>query len=114
MKDKIKINELGIKYTVLNRETGRVVEIRVIDSNVLYDLTEELVELCIADKKIVKEFLKQLGGLYKSPYLISWYTSVESRYRVEDAVIQARNEGNSVVVIEVIPEGQADQGYNTR
>lgn len=113
MSEKINLNQLGVIYTVLNKDTEEVSKIRVIDSREIYQIVRKVKsQQGIPHKKEMKEALSGLTGFVKSPFHVTWYAATQDTYKVENAVSAAKKEGNKTVIIELLPDLELDTGYN--
>lgn len=111
MSEKIDLSKLGVCYTVLTKSSAEMSKVRVIDCEELYCLTDEVAPLRKGAAGRAKKAIAKVTGFYKSPYQITWYTTTEENYSVQEAVAMAKAEGNEVVVVEIVPDCKLDTGF---
>ena len=102
------------QFNVQNKDSGELMTIRVIPSQLLYEVIRAHVLLLDnpddPDSQH-NELLNMFSGFAQSPEHVTWFTSSTELGSVEKAVMQAAREGNNVVVIEIIPR-QDKEGHN--
>jgi hypothetical protein len=107
--EKFDFKTIGTNYTILDKDTNDTSSIRVIDANELYaaigTYTQDNYTYINAH---LGELLKGFRGFANCPWEISWYSAPESTYALSNAIIQARREGNDIVVMEVLPNKELD------
>jgi hypothetical protein len=109
---KFNLNELGVSYTILDKGTEQSSTMRVIDFTELKAIVGEFVGADYSRVELhIKEVLKYLDGFVRSPYDISWYAAKKEEFELSRAIMQARHEGNMVVVVEILPSDEVDNAY---
>jgi len=112
--NKINLNGLGTKYTVLNRNTKETMQVRVID---YADLRAAIGEFIGTDYRDLHHHMQVIlhgfRGFVQSPYDISWYAATQDKFDISEAIIRADAEKNSIVVVEILPnpEEELDNGF---
>lgn len=107
--EKFDFTNIGTNYTILDKETSITSSIRVIDAHELYSAigTYAGTNYTYINEHL-GELLKRFRGFAKTPWNVSWYSAPESTYATTNAIIQARREGNDIVVMEVLPNIELD------
>lgn len=101
MTEKFNLKTLGTNYTILDKDTKQTESIRVIDAEELYGLIGEYTGKDYGYAVYhTAEILKSFRGFVHSPHHISWYSALESQFDLSNAIVQARVEGNQVLIIE--------------
>lgn len=107
--EKFNLKAIGTNYTILDKDTQETDSIRVIEATELYAAIGQFTG---NDYTYINshsaELLKRLRGFVRSPYYISWYSATERNFDLSHAIVQARREGNNIVVIEKLPEDGID------
>jgi len=107
--EKFNLKAIGTNYTILDKDTNETDSIRVIDANELYaaigTYTGDNYSYLNAH---IAELLKRFRGFARSPYSVSWYAATEKTFELSNAIVQARREGNKIVIMEVLPEIELD------
>jgi len=112
--NKINLKEIGTKYTVLNRQTKETTQVRIIDYADLQSLIGEFVGTDYSNlSKHIEVLLRGFQGFIQSPYEITWYASTKDKFELSEAIIKADAEGNSIVIVEILPDPseELDTGY---
>lgn len=111
--EKFNFKAIGTNYTILDKDTQETDSIRVIDAKELYaaigSYTGNNYTYINAH---LAELLKGFRGFARSPYCISWYSAPETTFELSNAIVQARREGNHIVVMEILPEIEVDNSPN--
>lgn len=95
------LEQLGEFYTVLDYDDGTVKQIIVISSEDLFDITKQFRGREHHGGR-VRRHMADMRALVSNPFEVSWYAATPDEFSVEGAILLARNQGNSVVVTEVI------------
>lgn len=107
--EKFDFKTIGTNYTILDKDTNDTSSIRVIDANELYAAIGTYTGSTYTHVNAhLGELLKGFRGFVSCPWDISWYSAPESTYQLSNAIIQARREGNEIVVMEVLPNIELD------
>lgn len=95
-------NKLSVCYTVFDYDSGEIKEISVLDSDDLYAITSLFSgkEHCAG---VVNSRLSNIKSIVDSPQDVTWYAASEDDFGIEDALNLAKSQGNSVIVIEMLP-----------
>ena len=112
--DKFNLKELGVNYTVYDQDTNATETIRVVNSDELRTTIGEYVGSNYANiGPHIQEILKGFKGFAPSPYHITWYATTETDHEslLRGAITCARREGNRIVVTEILPEEELDNGF---
>jgi hypothetical protein len=113
--EKFDLKDIGIIYTVLDKDTEETCQVRVIDYAELKLVVGEFVNDSYKSLgSHMKEVLKNFKGFANSPYAITWYCVPKDAFELSHAIIQARREGNSIVVVEVLPTEDIDKHIQMR
>lgn len=107
--DKFNFKAIGTNYTILDKDTQQTDSIRVIDAQELYAAIGSYTgkDYTYINAHLA-ELLKGFSGFAPSPYCISWYAAPEETFELNNAIVQARREGNHIVVMEMLPEKEVD------
>lgn len=107
--EKFNLQAIGTNYTILDKDTQETDSIRVIEAAELYAVIGKFTgnDYTYINSHIT-ELLKGFRGFVRSPYYISWYSAAEKNFDLSHAIVQARREGNHIVVIEKLPEDGID------
>lgn len=110
MTEKFNLKAIGINYTILDKDTQETDSIRVIEADELYAAIGQFTgtDYTYINSHIA-ELLKSFCGFVYSPYYISWYSATERHFDLSHAIVQARKEGNNIVVIERLPDDTIDK-----
>ena len=109
MTEKFNLKTLGTNYTILDKDTKQTESIRVIDAQELYSLIGEYTGKDYGYAVYhTAEILKSFRGFVHSPHHISWYSAREGQFDLSNAIVQARSEGNQVLIIEKLPNETLD------
>jgi len=114
--NKFDLRELGTNYTVLNRQTNKTSNIRVIDYLDLKAAIGEFVGVEFKNLSTHAEvLLRGFHGFIKSPYDVTWYAASKDKFDLADAIVQADAENNDIVIVEILPdfEEELDTGFKT-
>ena len=107
--EKFNLRSIGTNYTILDKDTQQTDSIRVIDANELYGAIGSYVgNNYTYINAHLGELLKSFSGFTGCPYSISWYSSTEKNFVLSNAIVQARQESNKIVVMELLPEIEVD------
>lgn len=107
--EKFDFDTIGTNYTIFDKETNDTSSIRVIDANELYAAIGTYTGTNYTYLNAhLGELLKGFRGFVHSPCDISWYSAPENTYSLTNAIIQARREANSIVVMEILPNIELD------
>jgi hypothetical protein len=109
--EKINLNGLGVCYTVLDKSSEQSSTMRVIDFTELKAIVGEVGTDYNHVGLHLKEIIKYLDGFIRSPYDISWYAAKKEEFELSRAIIQARQEGNTVVIVEILPSDELDNAF---
>lgn len=111
--EKFNLKAIGTNYTILDKDTQETDSIRVIDAKELYAAIGSYTgkDYTYINAHLV-ELLKGFRGFARSPYCISWYSAPEETFELSNAIVQARREGNNIVVMEILPEIKVDNSPN--
>lgn len=110
--EKFNLKGLGVSYTVLDKSSEQSSTIKVIDFTELKSVVGEYVGTDYANIHMhLKEILKYLDGFIRSPYDISWYAAKKEEFELSRAIIQAKHEGNSVIIVEILPSVELDVAF---
>lgn len=110
--EKFNLKQLGINYTVLDRDTQQSEMICVINSEELRAVIGEYIGNDYSNTDLhMKELLKGFKGFAPSPYHITWYVAKESDYQLRDAIQAARKEKNTIIITEILPDKELDTGF---
>lgn len=111
--DKFDLRNLGVKYTVLDKDTQQTELFSVIDADDLKSLIGEY-SMSQYDHATpyIKDTIKRFTGFAKSPFHISWYSAPREEFDLSKAIIMARKEGNNIVVTEILLEQEVNAGYH--
>lgn len=91
------LRNLATPYDVMDNMDGTVSKVFVIDSDELYEMMNTFSLSSTKSSKSIK----------KNPYDVTWYCSQEKEYLIENAVAQAKMDGNDIVVVELIDNDTA-------
>lgn len=107
--EKFDFKKVGTNYTILDKDTNDTSSIRVIEAEELFAAigTYTGANYTYINAHIA-ELLKSFRGFVRSPCDVSWYSAPESTYALSNAIIQARREGNNIVIMEVLPKIELD------
>lgn len=94
---------IGTSYTVLDYDDGRIKEMFVVDSDDLYELTNDLLGREHLEGA-VRHRWSRIHPTVKHPWDITWYTATQDEFSLEAALVAAKHQGNHVVVVEILPE----------
>ena len=112
--EKFNLKKLGVNYTVLDQDTQETETICVVSSE---DLRQVIGEYVGSDYSRIgphiKEVLKGFKGFARSPYHITWYAAKQEDFELSKAIIAARKEKNQIVITEILPSEEVDNGFNT-
>lgn len=89
------LRNLATAYDVLDNIDGSLSKVFVIDSDDLYEVIETIPMITT----------KATKGIKSNPYDITWYCTDEEEFMIEDAVAQAKLDGNDTVVVEILSSG---------
>ena len=107
--DKLDLRTIGTNYTILDRDTNNSSSIQVIDASELYAAIGTYTGASYTYVNAhLAELLKRFQGFARSPCDVSWYSAPESTFGLSNAIIQARREGNEIVVMEILPNKELD------
>lgn len=103
------LNKLSVRYTILDYESGEIKEISVMDSDDLYAITGMFSgqEHC-ADR--VSGRFADIAPVVPTPQDVTWYAAAEDEFCIEQALTLARAQGNSLIVVEILPDPAEDVG----
>ena len=102
--EKFDFGTIGTNYTILDKETNDTSSIRVIEAPELYAAIGTYTGTNYTYLNAhLGELLKGFRGFVRSPCDVSWYSAPETTYALSNAIIHARREGNSIVVMEKLP-----------
>lgn len=97
------LRRLGVSYTVLDYDNGRVREITVVDSDDLYRVTSGMRgREHVAG--VVQQHCPRLRGMVRDPTRVAWYAASAEEYQLERAIMLARDLDTDVVVVELLPD----------
>lgn len=101
--DKFNFNNIGTNYTILDRDTKETDSIRIIDATELYTVIGEYNSTDYSYTSYhISELLKGFRNFVRSPHHISWYSAYEKEFDLKEAIVQAKKEGNHILVTEVL------------
>lgn len=107
--EKFNLKAIGTNYTILDKDTQETDSIRVVEAAELYAAIGQFTGTDYAYiNSHITELLKGFRGFVRSPHYISWYSASERDFDLSHAIVQARREGNNIVVIEKLPEDGID------
>jgi hypothetical protein len=110
---KFNLKELGVSYTVLDKTADQASTMRVIDFVELKAIVGEYVGSNYTNlTPHISEVLKTLSGFVKSPNEISWYAAKKEDFELSRAIIQARQEKNTIVIVELLPTDDIDNPFD--
>ncbi len=102
------LRKLGnAQYNVHNKDSGELMTIRVIHSHLFYEVIRAHVLLLQNPddpESQHAELLDMFTGFVNKPEDVTWYTTSTVQGAIEKGVMQAAKEGNSIVIIEFIPQ----------
>ncbi len=103
--EKFNFNTIGTNYTILDKDTKETDSIRIIDANELYSIIGEYnsADYSYASYHISQR-LKGFRNFARSPHHISWYSAYANEFDLKAGILQAKNEGNNILVTEVLQE----------
>ena len=105
MMDKFNFNNIGTNYTILDKDTKETDNIRIIDAAELYAVIGEYQSTDYSYTSYhTTELLKGFRNFARSPHHISWYAAYEKEFELREAIVQAKKEGNNVLVTEILEE----------
>ncbi len=107
--EKFNFRAIGTNYTILDKDTQETDSIRVIDAQELYAAIGSYTgkDYTYINAHLA-ELLKGFRGFARSPYCISWYSAPEETFDLSNAIVQARREGNHIVIMEILPKKEVD------
>ena len=109
--EKFNLKKLGVNYTVLDQDTQETETITVINSDDLRQVIGEFVGSDYTNIGLhIQEVLKGFKGFARSPYHITWYAAKQDEFELSNAIIAARREGNIIVITEILPDVDVDNG----
>ena len=112
--EKFNLKHLGVAYTVLDQDTNETETIRVVNYEELRTVVGEFVGTDYT--KIgphLTELLKGFKGFAPTPYHITWFATTETDHEtvLRGAISSARKEKNKLVVTEILPQEELDNGF---
>ena len=108
--DKFNFNNIGTNYTILDKDTKQTDSIRVIDAVELFAVIGEYNSSDYSYTTYhIAELLKGFRNFVRSPHHISWYSAYESEFDLSMAIMQAKKEGNNILVTEILQEIGVDK-----
>lgn len=103
--DKFNFNNIGTNYTILDKDTKETDSIRIIDATELYTVIGQYQSTDYSYTSYhITQMLKGFRNFARSPHHISWYSAHESEFDLKLAIVQAKKEGNHILVTEVLDE----------
>ena len=112
--EKFNLKKLGVNYTVLDQDTQETETITVINSDDLKQVIGEFVGTDYTNIGLhIQEVLKGFRGFARSPYHITWYAAKQDEFELSKAIIAARREGNIIVITEILPDVDVDNGLKS-
>ena len=108
--DKFNFNNIGTNYTILDKDTKETDSIRVIDAVELFAVIGEYNSTDYSYTTYhIAELLKGFRNFVRSPHHISWYSAYEAEFDLSAAILQAKREGNNILVTEILQEIGVDK-----
>ena len=108
--DKFNFNNIGTNYTILDKDTKETDSIRVIDAVELFAVIGEYNSTDYSYTTYhIAELLKGFRNFVHSPHHISWYSAYEAEFDLSTAILQAKREGNKILVTEILQEIGVDK-----
>lgn len=103
--DKFNFNSIGTNYTILDKDTKETDSIRIIDASELYSVIGKYngTDYSYAAYH-TSQLLKGFRNFARSPHHISWYAAYENEFDLKAGILQAKVEGNNILVTEVLQE----------
>ncbi len=103
--EKFNFNNIGTNYTILDKDTKETDSIRVIDAGELYAVIGEYKSTDYTYTSYhIAELLKGFSNFVRSPHHITWYSAYDKDFDLSAAILQAKKEGNNILVTEVLQE----------
>jgi hypothetical protein len=90
------LRNLATAYDVMDSIDGTTSKVFVIASDELYKVMESIP---------LKSKKPSVRGIKSTPYDITWYCAESEELVIENAVAQAKMDGNDTVVIELLSQG---------
>jgi len=110
--EKFNLKKLGVNYTVLDQDTQETETICVISSEEIRSVVGEYVGTDYTNiGPHIQEVLKGFKGFARSPYHITWYAATSENFELSQAIIAARREKNQIVITEILPSEELDNGF---
>ena len=93
----------GHQFTVSVQDSGEVITVKVIKAELIHEIIKAHTLLLEMPQVNASELLELFTGFINSPFELSWYTTTDrTRAAYEKAVQVAMQDGNKIVVLEIV------------